>query len=274
MKQLLFLFLLLLTSCGDDFSPQSQLGKLRILAIKADTPEINAAGSVTLTPLISHLNGNGVTLSLTWIACPDPGIDVGASINCDSAATNLKLSGTGTFDTSTLSGSYYTGSASSVNISIPAAAFTYLGTLDSKIQYNGLNYIVLMTYKDQSTNATTTALKTIKLSNKTSGELNANPTMGSILFNSSTLSAYPTEAGSMEVSTLSSPETYDYQSSTSNESLTEEMYLSWYGSTGKFLYNRTSSSNSNTFTPEGNKGIFVAIYRDGRGGLDFKMSSF
>lgn len=276
MKKLFLSFLLIFSSCGDEFTQQFELGKLRVIAVVASKPEVNsteAVGGVTLTPLISYVDGAGATINYTWVACPDPGIDVGAEISCDSATASLKLSsgGTLTYNTSTLSGSYYTGNADTISITIPPAAFTYLGTLDSKIQTNGLNYIVLITYTDPNNNSTTTALKTIKMSTKATADLNANPTLGDILFDSATLSSFPTSEGKMTASSLSTAETYDYVTSNGNETLTEEMYLSWYASSGEFVFNRTTSNEPNPYTPKGSGGVFVMVYRDGRGGVAAKV---
>lgn len=271
---LLLTSLFLFVSCGDDFAKQSKLGKLRVLSIQADTPEINAAATVTLTPLISFVDGGSTTLNYSWVACPDPGIDVGAPASCDSAQASLKLSGSSTFNTAGLSGTYFTGNATAISVVIPAAAFTYLATLDSKVQFNGLNYIVLLTYTDPTSGQSTTALKTIKLSTKAGGDLNVNPTTGAIQFNGSTLSSFPSAEGKMTVASLSSAESYEVQTDSTTETISEKMYVSWFSSTGEFLYNRTNGNDENTYKPADSGGVFVIVYRDGRGGLATNQVSF
>jgi hypothetical protein len=274
MRALLFIVLVLLYSCGDDFTKQSKLGKLRVLAIQADTPEINAAGTVTLTPLISFVDGGSTTLNYSWVACPDPGIDVGAPVSCDSATTALKLSGSGTFNTATLAGTYFTGNATAIAVAIPATAFTYLATLSTNIQFNGLDYIALVTYSDPTSGSTTTALKTIKLSTRTNPELNVNPTTGAIQFNGSALATYPTAEGTMTVASLSAAETYSVKTTTGTSTITEDMYISWHSNVGEFTFNRTDVSTENKYKPEGTTGIFVIVYRDGRGGITTSTNSF
>jgi len=276
MKYLLFLMIIIFCfSCGnDDFPEQSELGDLRVLAISANTPEINAAATVTLTPLISYVNGGNTTLNISWEACPDPGIDFGADLNCDNAPSGLKLTGTNTFAMSTLSGTYYTGSAPTISLVIPSAAFTYLGTLDSDIQFNGLDLICFITYTDQNTGESIKVLKRVKLSTKAGGDLNTNPTLGNIQYNNSNLSAYPTTKGDMTVSSLSAPQSYQLQTNVGLKSFSEDMFVSWYASTGEYLFNRTDRDEKNTFTPSGSTGVFVVVYRDGRGGVTSSIESF
>jgi hypothetical protein len=275
MKVFYFISTLLFISCGaDDFPEQSELAGLRVLAITADTPEINSASTVTLTPLISFVNGGNTTLDYSWEACPDPGVDFGAPLNCDSAPAAVKLSGSSTFSMATLSGSYYTGNATNISVAIPAAAFTYLSSLNSDIQFNGLDYIVFITYSDQASDAELKVIKRIKLSTKAGGELNTNPSFGTILNNGSNLVAYPSSKGTFTISSPSSPQDYDLQTNVGLRSFKEDMFISWYSSTGEYLFNRTDIGEENTFTPRGNTGVFVAVYRDGRGGVATYLISF
>jgi hypothetical protein len=261
-------------SCGnDDFPERSKLGGLRVLSISADTPEINASTTVTLSPVISFVDGGNTTLNYTWEACPDPGLDFGADVNCDSSAIALKQTGSGTFNTSALSGSFFTGVATSISVPVSAGVFTYFSSLDSDLQFNGIDYIVVIKYKDQSSEAKIEVLKRIRLTSKTSG-LNINPSFGSITFNNSALLAYPTAEGDITISSPSAAETYSRITNVGLKSFSEEMYISWYSSSGEYLFNRTDVGEDNTFTPEGSTGVFVAVYRDGRGGVYSQVVSF
>lgn len=273
---LLLLWLITLTflSCGDEFTEQSKLGKLRVLAMTADKPEINAATTVLVTPLISFVDGGDTTLDYTWEACPDPGIDFGADVNCDSATAALKLTGTGSFATSGLSAAKYTGVATNISLVIPAAVFTYLGTLDSDLQFNGVDYLLILKYTDQTSGQEATGLKRIKLSTKASGDLNTNPTVGAIQFNGVDIAAFPASEGKITVSNLSAAESYSNQTNVGLRTFTENMYVSWYSSAGEFLFNRTDIGEENTYTPSGTDGVFVAVYRDGRGGIATIIESF
>ena len=273
--KLYILFCLFFISCGDDNFPEtSQLSGLRILAITADKPEINAATTVSLTPLISYVQGGDATLNYTWEACPDPGIAFGAELSCNSAATALKLSGSGSFSASALSGSYYTGNSDVISLNIPPEVFTYLATLNSEIQYNGLDYIVLLSFTDATKRIATQGFKRIRISAKPTAELNQNPTIGAIQFAGAELTSYPSSEGVVEVASLSPAETYTEQTNVGLRSFTEKRFVSWYSSSGEFLFNRTDPGEANTFTPSGSTGVFVAIYRDGRGGVATTLVSF
>ena len=275
MKVLYLTFLLVFISCGgDDFPEQSELSGLRVLAITADTPEINSAATVSLTPLISFVDGGNTTLDYSWEACPDPGIDFGAELNCNSSPAAVKLSGSSTFAMGGLSGSYYTGNATNISIAVPSAVFTYLGTLNSDIQYNGLDYVVFITYSDQGSDAVLKTVKRIKLSTKAGGNLNTNPSFGTIQYNGLNLVAYPSSEGMFTISSPSNPETYDLQTNVGLRSFSEDMFISWYSSTGEYLFNRTDVGENNTFTPRGSTGVFVAVYRDGRGGVATEIIDF
>lgn len=276
MKQiLLILQLVFLFSCGsDEFEEQSKLSGLRILAITADTPEINSASTVTLTPLISYVTAANTTLDLSWEACPDPGIDFGADLSCDNTAASLRLSGTSSFNTSSLAGSFFTGNASTISVAIPPAAFTLLGSLNSQIQFNGLDYIVLLTYSDQNTDNRVTALKKIKLSTKGNSDLNVNPSFGTIQVAGSSLSSYPSSKTPIDINSASTPESYSVQTTDGLKSFTENMFISWHANSGEFLFNRTDIGEGNEYEPSGSSGVFVAILRDGRGGVATEIISF
>jgi hypothetical protein len=282
MKKTTIIILLLISSfiasCGnDDFKEQSKLGDLRVLAISANTPEINSGSTlaISMTPLISYVDGAGVTLNYTWEACPDPGIDFGADINCDSSLSALKVTGTGTLDTSALLDTaggvvtFFTGFApAAITLNVPAAVFSsYLASLNSTIQFNGVNYLFKITYTDPNNGNKITALKKIKLSSKATGDLNTNPSFTNILFNGSALSSYPTTEGKLLLDSASAAQSYSQVTNVGTKTFNEDMFISWYSNTGEYLFNRTDVGEENTFTPEGTSGVFVAVYRDSRGGI-------
>lgn len=276
MQRLVYLLkMVLVIGCGsDDFSSRSKLGDLRLLALVTDKPEVNSTGTVVITPVISYVNGGNVTLKYSWEACPDPGINFGADISCESVLASLKQSGTGNSDTSSLAGSFYTGAMAPISVDISASVISYMSLLSSEIQFNGLDYLFILTITDESKNFSRKSFRTIKVTNKTS-LLNSNPTMGNILYRGSSLTSFPSEQASMQVNSLSAPETYQLQTSSGTQSLEEDAYLSWYSSTGEFRFDRTDPDEENTFNPNGGtEGVIVAVYRDGRGGVAYQVVSF
>jgi hypothetical protein len=273
--KLLLLVLFILSGCGEDnFEKQSELKGLRVLAITANTPEINTSAGVNLTPLISYVSGGNTTLNYSWEACPDPGIDFGADADCNDSIAALKLTGGSTFNTAGLVGTYYTGNATPIVVTIPVAAFSYLATLDSNIQYNGLDYLVFITYVDQANGKSTRALKRIKITTKAPGELNSNPSFTNIQFNGGNLVAFPGVKGNMGIAGYSAAQNYSLQTNVGLKALTESTFVSWYSSKGKFLFSRTEANITNEYEPSGSTGVFVGVYRDGRGGIATQLVSF
>ena len=276
----LFVFFIsfLILSCGnDDFKQQSKLGELKVLALAANTPEINSGSTlaINITPLVSYVDGAGVTLDFTWEACPDPGIDFGANINCDSSQSALNQSGTGTLNTSALIDTagatvpLFTGFAPTpITLNVPASVFSvYLPLLDTTLQFNGVYYLFIITYTDPNNGKKISAIKKVKLSTQASGDLNLNPSFANILFNNLALSVYPTGVGTLLLDTASSAQTYTQITNVGTKTFSEDMFISWYSSSGEFLFNRTDVGEENTFTPDGTSGVFVAVYRDSRGGI-------
>ena len=275
MKHILIILIFTIVSCSNDnFIESSKLGKLKVIAIQADKPEINNASTITITPLVSYIEGGNTTLDYSWEACPDPGINFGAESNCESSPSSLKLSGSSTYNTSLLASTKFTGNLTPLSLVIPANYFIYLSSLDQTIQYNGLDLIVIITLKDQLNSVSTKAIKRIRLSTKPSIDLNTNPSFASIQFNQSNLSSFPVEVGNMSLSGTSSAESYSLETNVGLKSFTEEMTISWYASDGTFLFNRRNKSEENQYTPEGSSGVFIAVYRDGRGGVFSQILNF
>ena len=77
-----------------DFPKYEALGDLRILTIVADLPEANPGDTVTFTPILSDLNGQGRTISYAVEACIDPGVGNGVSPACTDPDPTSLLSGT------------------------------------------------------------------------------------------------------------------------------------------------------------------------------------
>ena len=76
---------LLLCGCTNTFDPASLVEKLRVLAVKAEPPEIPFGATSTLTATTT--NPGGATPTVTWDACllpPSPG--TGETVNSDCAS--------------------------------------------------------------------------------------------------------------------------------------------------------------------------------------------
>lgn len=273
MKLLLpLLITVLLVSCGeDDMKKYSKLSGLRILAIEAGTgsvgaPQINSAQNVDVTPYLSYPEANDTVLDVSYKACIDPGIAYGAEIKCDTPIQ----SNTATFNTNTLSGDFYTGPMDTVTITSAnlVAPFAYLSSLSSSIQFNGVDLIVIFTITDQADSTKTIkTFKRISLTTKTSG-LNTNQSFITIQNNASNLTSFPTTTANLSISSPDNGQSYQVEGSSGVTTLTETMTVSWFSNVGEFKFSRSDKDESVEFDPKGEStGVFVAVYRDNRGGV-------
>src|SRR3954463_2343007 len=122
MKRLLWIgFLVLeLTGCAAGNLPDYiVLGDLRILTIIASSPETNPGDSVSFTPVVSDLNGQGRTLNYSVQACIDPGVGVGVTPGC--AVPESGSIQTGTVVPSAGTSQTYTSPVSSFTLTMPSS---------------------------------------------------------------------------------------------------------------------------------------------------------
>jgi hypothetical protein len=262
----------LISSCGDmDQKKYSQLEDLRVLAIEADFSEINTAQDVIVTPYISYPIGGDTTLDISYKACLNPGIEFGAEVSCDSYPASQVISGASTYTTSTIgAANFYTGQINPITLSIPASAFAFLASLDSKTQFNGYDFIMILTISDQNNSTQTiTSLKRISLTTRVTADLNANPSIsGAIQNNGIDLTTMPTSIANLTIDGLSAAESYQSETNTGTTNFTEQMLVSWFSNVGEFQFSRSDRDQSLEFDPQGaTAGVIIGVYRDNRGGV-------
>ena len=121
----------------------------------------------------------------------------------------------------------------------------------------------------------TRAIKRIRLSTKANGDLNTNPSFSGIQSDNNSLSAFPSSKSDFSLDAASAPESYEFKTFEGTRTLQENMTTTWFSSEGEFKFSRTLKSESNEFDPDGaDSGVFVAVYRDNRGGLSVEVISF
>lgn len=85
--------LVVLAGCGEALTPQSQVDKLRILAMRADRPEVGPGETVNVAALWADPLGEGRDVWFVWAACTvGPGADPRA---CDPEGDDVQLLGVG-----------------------------------------------------------------------------------------------------------------------------------------------------------------------------------
>ena len=268
-------FIFNLIGCSPNSLPNyTQLGDLRILGIIANTPETYPGASVTFTPILSDLNGQGRTLNYSVQACMDPGVGIGATPVCTTPDPINTLSGTVTPPAG--ASQTYTGPVPTFTLTMPNATTAFNGRSTTD-QYNGVNYLVF--YQIASSNGTTTvnSFLRVTVSSPTKTQKNLNPTLSSFQINGTTpTGVFTTPTTASNFSLIGSPESYSIMQNDGNLSpSTEELITTWFLSDGTFDYSRTVANSGNSWTPpaavpSGRGIVLLTITRDGRNGAVYQ----
>jgi hypothetical protein len=274
---LVFIVAIMTSHCGEDTMPKYQaLGDLRILTIVVSDPEVNPGATVTFTPVLSDLYGNGRAINYAVQACIDPGLGQGPPPTCqnpDPASVQ-----TGTVVIPAGASQTYTGPVTPFTLTMPDAN-TILGNRNAVDQYNGVIYLVQYNISIPNGPAINSFLR-VFVSAATKTPKNQNPSITSVDLNDSPILSstipMPTSASNFRViSPVSSSETYQFmQYDGSFLTRSEEMLNTWFISDGAIDYSRTIGSTENLWTPgpkPSSRGmVILVVTRDGRGGSVFQ----
>ena len=261
MRAIYLLVLVIFVSCGgDDFKKIEKLGDFRLLAIKADTPEVLPGTAVNVQLFISDVKAAGRSISGTYISCVDPGIAYGAKVGCDHDPTAVPIA----YSVITT-----TGFTTPVSITVPNTIFFGRSTRE---QFNGIGYIVIFNFTVDGQDVS--AFKRITATNR--GSLNSNPSGSSILLNGAAIASFPNVDDQLRA-TSSNPENFNYQTSDGAiESRTEKMQVAWYVSEGELENSKSDVDEAVKFTGIAGPGpkLVIAVIRDERGGVDVELKSY
>jgi len=266
--------LLGLTACQENTLPKYEaLGGLRILALRGDQgaqlsgqAEFAPGDSVVVTPYVSYYGVSG-SVSYTATACPDPGINVGATPSCEGVAGTVSIAAGSVALTG---GGSNTGQANSFTVPIPSTVLDGRNPVD---QFNGVGYLVV--YQLSSADGrSTAAVKRLVVSGSAKTTKNQNPALTAITAAGSPLSSLP--GGAVEVGVsypTTSRESYLAMLTDGNlEVRTEDLLTTYFITDGSLKYARTVNDQTSTYTPPpsaptGHSAIVVAVVRDSRGGV-------
>lgn len=261
MRAIYLLVLVIFVSCGgDDFKKIEKLGDFRLLAIKADTPEVLPGTAVNVQLFISDVKAAGRSISGTYISCVDPGIAYGAKVGCDHDPTAVPIA----YSVITT-----TGFTTPISITVPNTIFIGRSTRE---QFNGIGYIVIFNFTVDGQDVS--AFKRITATNR--GSLNSNPSGSSILLNGAAIASFPNVDDQLRA-TSSTPENFNYQTSDGAiESRTEKMQVAWYVSEGELENSKSDVDEAVKFTGIAGPGpkLVIAVIRDERGGVDVELKSY
>ena len=275
---LAFILIIMMTNCGRNDLPKYQaLGDLRILTIVVNDPEVNPGDTVTFTPVLSDLNGQGRPINFAVQACVDPGVANGADPTCPNPDPVSIQTGTITIPAG--ASQTYTGPVAPFSLTMPDAN-TIFANRSVADQYNGVIYLVQYNISVPDGPAINSFLRVFVSNATTKTQKNQNPSITSVDLNDSPIPdtiAMPTSDSNFRViSPASSSETYQVmQNDGSFLTRTEEMLNTWFVSDGEFDFSRTTGSTENLWTPPGSKPsnrgmVILVVTRDGRGGSAFQ----
>lgn len=272
MKYSFFFMLILLASCGDDnFNKVEVLKGFRILSVVMTNPvmdsEVQEGTVVRLQLYVSDAEGAVRTQPIvgTTTSCIDPGISLGAKVNCDhdpSAPIPFTLH----TNSPDLAANLYTGLADDfVDVTVPVGIFT---GRSAREQFNGVSYIVIFNFTVDGKEVS--AFKRIVATNRFPLKLNQNPSGSSILLNGTAIATAPSENDILEV-TSNLPETYEYITLDGNtETRTEELVVAWFVTQGEFDKPKSDVNESVKYLGSAPTvpSIVLTVVRDRRGGVE------
>ena len=242
-----------------------------------DKPEVNPGDTVTFTPVLSDLNGNGRLINFVVQACVDPGVTNGADPTClnpDPASIQ-----TGTITIPAGASQTYTGPVASFSLTMPDAN-TIFANRSPADKYNGVIYLVQYDISVPDGPAINSFLRVFVSDATTKTQKNQNPSITSVDLNDSpipdTIPMPSSDSNFRVISPASSSETYQVmQNDGSFLTRIEEMLNTWFISDGAFDFSRTTGSTENLWAPPGSKPsnrgmVILVVTRDGRGGSAFR----
>ncbi len=274
-------FLVLLAAVGllgcskNDLPDYNVLGGLRVLAVKAASPELSPGDVTTVTPVVSDIAGAGRVLSYTATGCPDPGVGLGATPSCEGSPMSVTL-GTGTFVPTAPS---FTQIAPSFTVTIPSELLDTRSPLD---QFNGITYLITYDVRAVNGEMVSTFKRLIVSSATSKPQKNLNPTLSGVLGAGAPLVALPATTTSLMVDGDLSASVQSYEvliATGGSKTLLETLITTWFLSDGGLNHFRTVGGDVINFTPPDvlptvHSVVLVAVMRDGRGGEDFWIGSF
>ncbi len=274
----LALMALMCAACSDNNLPKyDELKGLRVLALIASQPEVDAGGSTTITPIVSDIQE---TTALTYesIGCIAL-TSVDTSCAGNPTATALQ---NGTLNSGDMVvGRSFTGAATTINVTIPNST-TIFNQRSTQDQFNGVTYLVTYTLKN-SRGESLQSYRRILVSTRPGAEKNQNPVLNDVLADGAALTTTLPAGQKLNLRPsfgAVTAEAYRVQESSGNfRNETEELITTWFITDGEMKYYRSVSGDENIFTapdalPSGRDTLMIAVTRDGRGGLAYKRKCF
>jgi hypothetical protein len=257
----------LLPACGNSFTPASLVQGLRVLAVKAEPPEVAPGQTTTLTALAVDTTGAAVQAS--WSACTEPALAGTGPINPDCFTHD--------------SAPYLTplGAGLSITAVVPQVAPADFGPPDA----SGGVYLPILA-RTSSTSGTVDAAYQLRLAQ--GAPPNHNPTLTGVfavqpdgtlvaLVEATSLVVHAGDQVTLQAQfSADSQETYQIVLPGLSETVAEQLRVSWFATGGSFSEPVTGLAKPNTvwradsYLPAAGTAIDVYVVgRDERGGTDW-----
>jgi hypothetical protein len=264
-------FLTLLSACSPSELPDAyRLDRFRVLAILSDRPEVGPGESVTLTSFVSDFAGEGRPVLFSVEGCLDPGVGYGAEPTCQGSPTRAVV-GDRIPMTGLLSPGYTGLAAPSIPCTVPEGDVIFRSASE-RDRFNGVGYLLTFAFTLPD-GSIAKSFRTIVVSDKP--VKNRNPTYAAPF-----LSASPSEKSTLiPAFTSDSVETYDeIRLDGEVESKTESLTTSWFVSEGDLSLRLTEGTAGTLYSlpllPDPRGRVFVAVTRDGRGGVAASVETY
>lgn len=259
-------------ACGDDFSKSSEIVDLRVLAIRADPPEIEIplGESFGLSAVDALVVGGEGPVTYAWTLCVVPGLlQLGVACLDESAIFELGHDPTATVLIPPLDDVLASPELDELFIDLSA----------------GFDISVGLTVTDAS-GKVVDAVKGLSLTAST--DLNVNPTLDGLTWHVEDDEGEPLEVprgsepievsmtAKIELAAILGDDAVETYQGLQGESQ-EEMLVSWFADAGEYDQERTSDANpDNGYSPpelddgEDEREVRMwVVLRDGRGGIDW-----
>ncbi len=256
------------------------LSSLRVLSLRADTPELGVGETATLTPFVSDVDGSGRELFFEVSACSELKGEQSKRPDCVAASDRVVISSE-TLITE-LTAPNYTGQATPVAVSIPTDLLDQYTDVE---KLNGVEYRI--DYRIYARDQTSVrAVKHLVVSNRS--VKNQNPVLSSVESDTGALVTFPAAATTLIAKIdESSGETYqvmvakqvDRGVELSLVDQVETLDVSWFISDGTLELGKTLSGDNNIWyppitAPTKHQAILIGVLRDGRGGESLFSTAF
>jgi hypothetical protein len=283
----------LLSGCGAGNLPDYiKLGDLRILAVKANTPEVLPGATVSVELVVSDLALNR-SLTYSAVGCVDPGIGYGAKASC-TGSSSLQTIAPEAAIPATQSVPSHTALVAAPSFTIPSDILANRNPVD---QFNGVAYLAIYTLSAANADGSktqVTAYKRIIVSSALHTPKNSNPDLTGVSAGSQALGSLVSSLSFPYSGTSPIPLTPSFGTGSlgaesysllgtdgTPRALQETLTTTWFISDGSMEFYRTTGADPDSWTPPAEqpknaagsaRGVFfVVVTRDGRGGEDFDI---